>query len=113
VYLCITKTSLKIASLTRRSEKSVSFLYKSNQYLRIFFFKSSSILMTDTYDIGYNGPVIKGGCVAERMEAGAVKPVRGNIALPAGMSEAWRSFCRLRPTKPSLTNEALAKLVAK
>jgi hypothetical protein len=39
-----------------------------------------------------NGPAIKGVCVAERMEAGAVKPNRGTILAPAGMNEAWRGF---------------------
>ena len=42
-----------------------------------------------------NGPAIKGGCVAERMEAGAVLCHRGRVPVPAGMSEAWRTFCRL------------------
>jgi hypothetical protein len=31
-----------------------------------------------------NGPAIKGGCVAEQMEAGAVKSNRGNVPAPAG-----------------------------
>jgi hypothetical protein len=28
------------------------------------------------------------------MEAGAEKPNRGRVLLPAGMNEAWRIFCR-------------------
>jgi hypothetical protein len=40
-----------------------------------------------------NGPAIKGVSVAERMEAGAVSPNRGNVPAPAVMSEAWRGFC--------------------
>jgi len=28
------------------------------------------------------------------MEAGAVKPHRVRVPLPAGMNEAWRIFCR-------------------
>jgi hypothetical protein len=42
-----------------------------------------------------DGPAIKGVSVAERMEAGAMKPNRGRVPAPAGMSEAWRGFCRL------------------
>jgi hypothetical protein len=42
----------------------------------------------------YNGPAIKGGCVAERMEAGADLCHRGRVRLPAEMNEAWRTFCR-------------------
>ena len=41
-----------------------------------------------------NGPAIKGGCVAERMETGAVLCHRGRVLVPAGMNEAWRTFCR-------------------
>ena len=44
--------------------------------------------------MAYNGPAIKGVCVAERMEAGAVLCHRGRVPLPAGMNEAWRIFCR-------------------
>ena len=40
-----------------------------------------------------NGPAIKGVSVAERVQAGAVKPNRGNVPAPAGRSEAWRGFC--------------------
>ena len=29
------------------------------------------------------------------MEAGAVNPNQGKVLVPAGMSEAWRTFCRL------------------
>ena len=39
-----------------------------------------------------NGPAIKGVCVAERMEAGAVSPHWVRVPLPAGMNEAWRGF---------------------
>jgi hypothetical protein len=41
-----------------------------------------------------NGPAIKGVCVTERMQAGAVNPNRGRVLVPAGMSEAWRGFWR-------------------
>jgi hypothetical protein len=41
-----------------------------------------------------NGPAIKAVSVAERMEAGAEKLSRGRVLVPAGMSEAWRGFCR-------------------
>ena len=44
--------------------------------------------------IAYNGPAIKGVSVAERMQAGAEKLSRGRVLVPAGMSEAWRGFCR-------------------
>ena len=44
--------------------------------------------------INHNGPAIKGGCVAERMETGAVLCNRGRVLVPAGMNEAWRTFCR-------------------
>jgi hypothetical protein len=40
-----------------------------------------------------NGPVIKGVCVAERMQVGAENPNRGRALVPAGMNEAWRIFC--------------------
>ena len=43
--------------------------------------------------LAHNGPAIKGGCVAERMEAGAVLCHRGSVLVPAGMNEAWRTFC--------------------
>jgi len=33
--------------------------------------------------LAYNGPAIKGVCVAERVEAGAVKPNRGRVPAPA------------------------------
>jgi hypothetical protein len=46
-----------------------------------------------------NGPAIKGVCVAERMEAGAVSLHRVSVPLPAGMNEAWRGFWR-HGTKP-------------
>ena len=39
-----------------------------------------------------NGPAIKGVSVAERVKAGAVKPNRGRVLVPAVMSEAWRGF---------------------
>jgi hypothetical protein len=41
-----------------------------------------------------NGPAIKGVCVAEKMEAGALIPNRGRVLVPAGMNESWRIFCR-------------------
>ena len=41
-----------------------------------------------------NGPAIWEGCVAERMKAGAENMNRGRILVPAGMNEAWRTFCR-------------------
>jgi len=44
--------------------------------------------------IRHNGPAIKGVSVAERVKAGAVSPNRGRDPVPAGMSEAWRGFCR-------------------
>ena len=46
-----------------------------------------------------NGPAIKGVCVAERMEAGAVSSHRVRVPLPAEMNEAWRGFWR-HGTKP-------------
>jgi hypothetical protein len=41
-----------------------------------------------------NGPAIKCVCGAERMKVGAVSPYRGNVPIPAGVSEAWRGFWR-------------------
>jgi hypothetical protein len=43
--------------------------------------------------MAYNGPAIKGVCVAEKMKAGAVCPNLGRVLVPAGMNEAWRIFC--------------------
>jgi len=40
-----------------------------------------------------NGPAIKGVCVAQGMEAGAVLCHWGRILVPARMNEAWRTFC--------------------
>jgi hypothetical protein len=40
-------------------------------------------LLTGKPEITANGPAIKGGCVAERMKAGAVKPNRGRVLVPA------------------------------
>jgi len=44
--------------------------------------------------IAHNGPAIKGVCVAEWIEAGAVLCHRGRVLVPAVMNEAWRIFCR-------------------
>jgi hypothetical protein len=53
-----------------------------------------------------NGPAIKCVCVAERMQAGAQNPNRGRVLIPAGMSEAWRTFCR--PGKSFLSDTSVA-----
>jgi hypothetical protein len=58
-----------------------------------------------------NGPAIKGVSVAERMEAGAVKPNRGNVPAPAGMSEAWRGFCRQVASFLNFTSVAVQGLL--
>jgi len=58
-----------------------------------------------------NGPAIKGVSVAERMEAGAVSPNRGNVPVPAGMSEAWRGFCRPVASFLSFTSVAVQVLL--
>ena len=47
-----------------------------------------------TSQLKHNGPAIKGGCVAEWMEAGAVLCHLGRVLVPAGRSEAWCGFCR-------------------
>jgi hypothetical protein len=52
-----------------------------------------SLLRGATY-LKPNGPAIKVVSVAERVKAGAVSPHRVRVPLPAGMSEAWRGFCR-------------------
>ena len=54
-----------------------------------------------------NGPAIKGVSVAERVKAGAEKPNRGNVPAPAGMSEAWRGFCRPVASFVSFTSVAV------
>ena len=58
-----------------------------------------------------NGPAIKGVSVAERMKAGAVKPNRGNVPAPAGMSEAWRGFCRPVASFLNITSLAVQGLL--
>jgi hypothetical protein len=58
-----------------------------------------------------NGPAIKGVSVAERVKAGAVKPNRGNIPVPAVMSEAWRGFCRPVASFLSFTSVAVQGLL--
>jgi len=54
-----------------------------------------------------NGPAIKGVSVAERMKAGAVSPNRGRVPAPAGMSKAWRGFCRQVANLLSFTSVAV------
>ena len=61
--------------------------------------------------MAYNGPAIKGVSVAERMEAGAVSPNRGNVPAPAGKSEAWRGFCRQVASFLSFTSVAVQGLL--
>ena len=58
-----------------------------------------------------NGPAIKGVSVAERVEAGAVKPNRGRVLVPAGMNEAWRGFCRQVASFLSFTSVAVEGLL--
>jgi len=58
-----------------------------------------------------NGPAIKAVSVAERMKAGAVLPNRGNVPAPAGMSEAWRGFCRQVASFLSFTSVAVQGLL--
>jgi hypothetical protein len=60
-----------------------------------------------------NGPAIKGVSVAERMKAGAVKPNWGRVPAPAGMSEAWRGFCRPVASFLSFTSVAPRPVRAK
>jgi phage major head subunit gpT-like protein len=52
------------------------------------------ILLKQSFLLKPNGPAIKGGYVAEWMEAGAVSSNRGRVLIPARMNEAWRTFCR-------------------
>jgi hypothetical protein len=61
--------------------------------------KNTSVLIGSQLLIATNGSAIKGVCVAERMQAGALIPNRGRVLVPAGMNEAWRIFCR-PGTKP-------------
>ena len=61
--------------------------------------------------IAYNGPAIKGVSVAERMQAGAEKLSRGRVLVPAGMSEAWRGFCRQVASFLSFTSVAIQGLL--
>jgi hypothetical protein len=58
-----------------------------------------------------NGPAIKGVSVAEREKAGAVSPNRGRVPAPAGMSEAWRGFCRPVASFLSFTSVAVQGLL--
>jgi|GEM_PF-4532247 len=48
----------------------------------------------ERFSLTPNGPAIKVVSVAERVKAGAEKLSRGRVLVPAGMSEAWRGFCR-------------------
>jgi hypothetical protein len=41
------------------------------------------------------------------MKAGGEKPNRGNVLVPAGMSEAWRGFCRPGTSFVSYTRVAV------
>jgi hypothetical protein len=59
----------------------------------------------------HNGPAIKGVSVAERVEAGAVKPNRGRVPVPARRSEAWRGFCRQVAGFLSFTSVAVQGLL--
>jgi hypothetical protein len=61
--------------------------------------------------INANGPAIKGVSVAERVKAGAVKPNRGRVLVPTGMSEAWRGFCRPVASFLSFTSVAVQGLL--
>jgi len=45
------------------------------------------------------------------MEAGAVKLSRGRVMVPAGMSEAWRGFCRPVASFLSFTSVAVQGLL--
>jgi hypothetical protein len=54
-----------------------------------------------------NGPAIKAVSVAERVKAGAVSPNRGNVPVPAVMSEAWRGFCHPVASLLSFTSVAV------
>ena len=58
-----------------------------------------------------NGPAIMGVSVAERVKAGAMKPNRGNVPVPARMSEAWRGFCRQVECFLSFTSVAVQCLL--
>ena len=58
-----------------------------------------------------NGPAIKGVSVAERVKAGAEKLSRGRVLVPAGMSEAWRGFCRQVASFLSFTSVAVQGLL--
>jgi hypothetical protein len=58
-----------------------------------------------------NGPAIMGVSVAERVKAGAMKPNRGNVPVPARMSEAWRGFCRQVASFLSFTSVAVEGLL--
>jgi len=48
------------------------------------------------FQINHNGPAIKLENVAEQMEAGKEKIPLLENAPEAGMSEAWRAFCKSR-----------------
>jgi hypothetical protein len=61
--------------------------------------------------VATNGPAIKGVSVAERVKAGAEKPNRGNVPVPAGRSEAWRGFCRQVASFLSSTSVAVQGLL--
>jgi len=45
------------------------------------------------------------------VEAGAVSPNRGKVLVPAGMSEAWRGFCRPVASFLSFTSVAVQGLL--
>jgi len=45
------------------------------------------------------------------MEAGAVKPNRGRVLVPAVMSEAWRGFCHPVASFLSFTSVAVQGLL--
>jgi hypothetical protein len=45
------------------------------------------------------------------VKAGAVKPNRGNVPVPAGRSEAWRGFCRPVASFLSFTSVAVQGLL--
>ena len=61
-------------------------------------------------EIAPNGPAIKVVSVAERVKAGAEKLPRGRVLVPAGMSEAWRGFCRPVASFLSFTRVAVQVL---
>jgi hypothetical protein len=65
------------------------------------------IYVVVSHRVTHNGPAIKVVSVAERMEAGAEKPNRGNVPAPAGKSEAWRGFCRQVASFLSFTSVAV------